>query len=162
VSPKRVRFTTTEAPPLADPVPGLGPVVFSVPLVARGTEEVVDLSDLGHPRLVRPLASALIAEVGTRGGVRQRQLLQRAVLVVREFVTFASAAMADHQEVDLDDLEPELLDAFEQALVTRADASRTASALTVATLRRMLRLVDEAQPGRFEGSSLACVGRFVA
>ncbi|MEK8146263.1 hypothetical protein NKH18_48560 [Streptomyces sp. M10(2022)] len=100
----------------------IGPVVFSVPLLVLGTEEVVDLSDLGHPRLVRPLASALLEELGTRGGVRQRTRLQEAVQTVRDFVTFTAAALEGHGALALDDLEPGLLDAFEQALASRYTA----------------------------------------
>lgn len=119
MSPKRVRFAATATPPLAEPVPSVGPLVFSVPVLALGTEEVVDLSDLGHPRLVRPLASALIEELGTRGGVRQRTRLQGAVHTVRDFVRFTEAALEGHGELALDDLEPGLIDAFEEALTRR-------------------------------------------
>ncbi|MFE3645951.1 hypothetical protein ACFXOM_34100 [Streptomyces sp. NPDC059169] len=150
MSPKRVRFAATATPPPAEPVPSVGPLVFSVPVLVLGTEEVVDLSDLGHPRLVRPLASALIEELGTRGGVRQRIRLQQAVQTVRDFVRFTAAALEGHGELALDDLEPGLIDAFEEALTRRYAAGSKGPRTEVLLLLRMLRRVDESHPGQFE------------
>ncbi|MCG7522949.1 hypothetical protein MHW47_00570 [Streptomyces sp. OfavH-34-F] len=150
MSPKRVRFSATTAPPTADPVPSIGPVVFSVPVLVLGTEQEVDLSDLGHPRLVRPLASALIEELGTRGGVRQRTRLQEAVQTVRAFVTFTTAALEGHGELALDDLEPGLLDGFEQALANRYSADSKGARAALLLLLRLLRRIDESHPRQFE------------
>ncbi|MFD9302990.1 hypothetical protein ACFWCB_09985 [Streptomyces sp. NPDC060048] len=149
MSPKRVRFSATATPPTGDPVSSLGPVVFSVPLLVLGTEMVVDLSGLGHPRLVRPLASAMIEELGTKGGVRQRARLQEAVQTVRDFVAFTAAALEGHGEIALDDLEPGLLDAYKQVLLGQNDAE-SQRVDVLALLLRILRKVDEAQPGQFE------------
>ena len=66
---RKVRFDAAGGagePP--EPVPAIGPVVFTV--VFGGTGKVVDLSDLPCPRLVRPLAAALASISGDHGTVR--------------------------------------------------------------------------------------------
>lgn len=149
MSPRRVRFSETAAPAEPQMVPSLGPVVFTVPLRTRGIEEVVDLSDLGHPKVVRPLAAALAVECLKDTSVRQMQTARLLIKLVRDFVRFAATVLAECGEMDLDDLEPELIDSFEDRLAAGSQERTQTARWRMFALTRMLRRVDEEYPDRF-------------
>jgi hypothetical protein len=96
-------------------VPAIGPVVFSLDFDRQC--HVIDLSDLPCPRLVRAMAAQLASIGGRDGTVRGWPGFSQMVTHLRSFVVFAAAAepgVAD--ELGLDGLQPELLEAFENHL----------------------------------------------
>ncbi|ARF53688.1 hypothetical protein [Streptomyces gilvosporeus] len=149
MSKRRVRFTSApEAPAVPESVPRLGPVVCTVPI--DGQEEVVDLSDLGIPRLARPMAVALLEIARPKGLLRDRAEFRRHLKFVRTFLAFTAAAMPEHgDELDLDDLEADLLDAFEDRQIEAYGEGSQAPHTMMLALTRMLRLVSKAHPDRF-------------
>lgn len=150
MSPRRVRFSPTDAPEAAELIPSIGPVVFSVQLVDGGSEEV-DLSDLGLPRLVRPLARGMASEAAKEKGHRRRDAVRMHVKLLREFVAFTGAALADMGEtLGPDDLEPELLDAFATLLTARHPEGSGRPKALMRHLTRFLKAAEELGHARFE------------
>lgn len=143
------------APP--EPVPSLGPVVFSVRF--NGIERQVDLSGLPCPRLVRPLARTLTELGGEDSSLGSWEAFRRFVTDVRTFVTFVARVESDRaDQFDLDDLEPALLDAFEATLIQDHGQGSDQPYLVLLNVVRMLRLVREAQPDVFDAAMSARIG----
>lgn len=149
MSKRRVRFSeAASAPALPQPVPTIGPVVLTVPI--GGHDEVIDLSDLPCPRVTRPLAAALAEIHRPKGLKHDRQHLMAAVSMVRDFLVFLCAAMPEEGEgVELEDLEPELLDAYEQKLLAHYGEDSSMPFTVMSRLMRMLRRVHDAHPDGF-------------
>lgn len=150
MSPRRVRFTpVADDPVLPEPVPRLGPVVFSVMFPER--EEIADLSGLPCPRLVRALAAALADTTRPKGLAAERSEFRGVLREVSRFVRFVAAATPEFgDELDLDDLEPEILDAYEQKLIADyAEGSSTPYAI-MSDLVKLLRHVRDASPTAFD------------
>lgn len=143
---RAVRFPTAEElPEPPAPVPGIGPVVLS--LVFDGRPRRIDLSDLPCPRLVRPLAQALAGIGGQDGTVREWGGFHQMVRHLRAFVTFAAAAEPTRAgDLGLDDLEPELLDAWETKLAADYGPGSGEPHLFMRTVVRLLRLAGQARP----------------
>ncbi|MQA63843.1 MAG: hypothetical protein GEU86_20780 [Actinophytocola sp.] len=143
---RAVRFPTgVELPEPPAPVPTLGPVVFS--LVFDGRQRRIDLSDLPCPRLVRPLAQALAGISGEDGTVREWGGFHQMVRHLRAFIGFTAAAEPGQaDELGLDDLEPELLDAWEAKLAADYGPGSGEPHLAMRTMVRLLRLADQARP----------------
>ena len=90
---RKVRFDAAGSavePP--EPVPAIGPVVFTVAF--GGTAVTADLSDLPGPRLVRPLAAALASISGDDGPVRTFDPdFRQKVRHLRAFACFAAGRL---------------------------------------------------------------------
>ena len=143
---RKVRFDVPGGvgePP--DPVPAIGPVVFTVAF--GGTEKVVDLSDLPCPRLVRPLAAALASISGDHGPVRTCDPdFQQMVRHLRAFACFA-AGQAGAGPAWLGDVSPALLEDFEAGLIGRFGTTGSQVQRFMATVIRLLRLAEQADAG---------------
>jgi hypothetical protein len=150
----KVRFAAAEdLAPEPDPVPRIGPVVFSLPF--DGREVTFDLSDLPCPRLVRVLARGLCEIGGDDGARRTVTGFSLFVAAVRDFAAFTGAAETSRAErFDLEDLEPELLDAFEDKLVTDHGRAGSRPPDEMAALVRLLRLAADANPGAMDAAML--------
>ena len=146
---RKVRFDAAGGagePP--EPVPAIGPVVFTV--VFGGTGKVVDLSDLPCPRLVRPLAAALASISGDHGTVRTCSPdFQQMVRHLRAFARFAAARLeAGHGgAARLEDVSPALLEDFEAGLISRYGTTGSQVQRFMATVIRLLKLAEQAAPG---------------
>ncbi|MFJ3925477.1 hypothetical protein [Streptomyces sp. NPDC090022] len=158
MSPRRVRFpAAVETPATAEPVPTIGPVIFTVDL--NGSPENIDLSGLPCPRLTRALASALAEVVSAPGTLRDRNGVRYVVKRIREFVEFTAAALPDSaSDLRLSDLEPDLLDAFETRLIAQYGGTSKEPYLTMTYLVRLLKLVHEAHPDAFGAAFHARLG----
>lgn len=158
MSPRRVRFPTgVDTPAAAEPVPSIGPVVFTVDL--NGSPEHIDLSGLPCPRLTRALATALAEIISLPGSLRDRSAVRYVVKRVREFIRFTAAALPESaDDVRLGDLEPDLLDAFELRLIAQYGEASKEPYLTMTYLVRLLKLVHEAHPAAFEAAFHARLG----
>ncbi|MEU2181568.1 hypothetical protein [Streptomyces thermolilacinus] len=158
MSPRRVRFpAAVETPAAAEPVPTIGPVIFTVDL--NGSPESIDLSGLPCPRLTRALASALAEVVSAPGTMRDRNGVRYVVKRIREFVEFTAAALPDSaSDLRLSDLEPDLLDAFETRLIAQYGGTSKEPYLTMTYLVRLLKLVHEAHPDAFGAAFHARLG----
>lgn len=158
MSPRRVRFAAAvETPTVAEPVPTIGPVIFSVDL--NGSPESIDLSGLPCPRLTRALAAALAEVVSAPGTLRDRNGVRYVVKRIREFVEFTAAALPDSaSDLRLSDLEPDLLDAFETRLIAQYGETSKEPYLTMTYLVRLLKLVHEAHPEVFGAAFHARLG----
>lgn len=146
--------TEDKLPPAPDPMPTVGPLVFSARI--DGRDITVDLSDLPCPRLVRPLAEVLRDRAGGGGRSRSAEAFLAMVRAVRTFVVFVGAA-EDGQApgFELIDLEADHVDAFEQALVLEYghDSSQPHAVLELTT--RVLREVHAARPHDFDSETEA-------
>ena len=146
---RKVRFDAAGGaaePP--EPVPAIGPVVFTV--VFGGTGKAVDLSDLPCPRLVRPLAAALASISGDHGTVRTRSPdFQQMVRHLRAFARFAAARLgAGHGgAAGLGDVSAALLEDFEAGLISRYGTTGSQVQRFMATVIRLLKLAEQAAPG---------------
>jgi hypothetical protein len=149
-------FPAGDVPPAA--VPALGPIVFT--LTFAGVPKTVDLSDLPCPRLVRPLAAALASIGGDTGTVRTwAPDVQQMVRYVREFVEHAARSVdADAAGVGLADVTADLVDGFEAALAARYGPGARPVGLFMATVVRLLRLADQAEPGVITAATQARLG----
>ena len=137
---RAVRFPAAgELPAPPEPVPVLGPVVFT--LRFGGVERKADLSGLPCPQLVRPLAAALAAIGGDDDLVSTWspdfcEMLRH----LRVFARFAADRSGDPAgPFGLADLRPELLDAFEADLVARYGSGGTRAHAFMGTVIRLLR-----------------------
>src|SRR6266571_3717557 len=157
---RKVRFDAAGGagePP--EPVPAIGPVVFTV--VFGGTGKVVDLSDLPCPRLVRPLAAALASISGDHGTVRACSPdFQQMVRHLRAFARFAATSLeAGHGgAAGLGEVSPALLEDFEAGLIGRYGTTGSQVQRFMATVIRLLRLADEADPGVLTAAMQARLG----
>ena len=156
---RAVRFPAAgELPAPPEPVPVLGPVVFT--LRFGGVERKADLSGLPCPQLVRPLAGALAAIGGDDGLVRTWspdfcQMLRH----LRVFARFAADRSGDPAgPFGLADLRPELLDAFEADLVARYGSGGTRAHAFMGTVIRLLRHAGAADPAALTGPVQARLG----
>ncbi|MEU9358478.1 hypothetical protein AB0D35_10255 [Streptomyces sp. NPDC048301] len=158
MSPRRVRFpAAVETPAAAEPVPTIGPVIFTVDL--SGSPESVDLSGLPCPRLTRALGTALAEVVSAPGTLRDRNGVRYVVKRIREFVQFTAAALPDFgADLRLSGLEPDLLDAFETRLIAQYGESSKEPYRTMTYLVRLLKLVHEAHPDAFGAAFHARLG----
>ncbi|WP_369223193.1 hypothetical protein AB5J52_19310 [Streptomyces sp. R39] len=158
MSSRRVRFpAAVETPTAADPVPTIGPVIFTVDL--NGSPESIDLSELPCPRLTRALAAALAEIVSAPGTLRDRSGVRYVVKRIREFVEFTAAALPDSTaDLSLSDLGPDLLDAFETRLIAQYGETSTEPYLTMTYLVRLLKLAHEAHPDAFGAAFHARLG----
>ncbi|WP_406494769.1 hypothetical protein OG936_13285 [Streptomyces sp. NBC_00846] len=158
MSPRRVRFPAAVEPPAAaEPVPTIGPVIFTVDL--NGSPEEIDLSGLPCPRLVRALSNALVDVISSPGTLRDRSGVRYVVKRIREFVEFTAAALPDSAaELRLSNLESGLLDAFETRLIARYGETSKEPYLTMTYLVRLLKLVHEAHPEAFGAAFHARLG----
>ncbi|WP_432036958.1 hypothetical protein [Streptomyces cucumeris] len=158
MSPRRVRFpAAVETPAAAEPVPTIGPVIFTVDL--NGSPESIDLSGLPCPRLTRALGTALAEVVSAPGTLRDRNGVRYVVKRIREFVQFTAAALPDSAaDLRLSDLEPDLLDAFETRLIAQYGESSKEPYLTMTYLVRLLKLVHAAHPDAFGAAFHARLG----
>lgn len=143
-----VRFPHPAAlPEPPAPVPSVGPVVFS--LAFERESHVVDLSDLACPRLVRELAEQLAGIGGRDGTVREWSGFNQMVGYMRSFIVFTAAAHPGRADrLGLDDLGPELLEAFEDHLAASYPPASGEPHACMRTVVRLLRLAGEAAPGR--------------
>lgn len=150
----RVRFPSlADAPPAPAPVPMLGPVIFTVRF--NGQDVRFDLSDLPCPRLVRPLAQALTEIGGEHNSLRTRSGFQVIMSAVRDFVAFTVAALGDRAgEVSLQDLEPEMLDAFEAKLIAEHGIASSRPPEVMAAVVRVLRGAHDHHPGTMDTAML--------
>ncbi|WP_432249216.1 hypothetical protein ACRAR1_18235 [Streptomyces sanyensis] len=158
MSPRRVRFpAAVETPAAAEPVPTIGPVIFTVDL--NGSPESIDLSGLPCPRLTRALGTALAEVVSAPGTLRDRNGVRYVVKRIREFVQFTAAAVPDFAaDLRLSDLEPDLLDAFETRLIAQYGEASKEPYLTMTYLVRLLKLVHEGHPDAFGAAFHARLG----
>ncbi|MFE1324483.1 hypothetical protein ACFW7K_00465 [Streptomyces sp. NPDC058735] len=158
MSPRRVRFpATVDTPDTADSVPSIGPVTFMVNL--NGKPERIDLSDLPCPCLTRALATAFTEVISAPRTLRSRGGVRRLVRYVREFVEFTAAALpGSAADLRLDDLRPDLLDAFELRLISRYGKTSKEPYLAMTYLVRLLKSVHEAHPAAFAAAFHARLG----
>ncbi|MFE2495648.1 hypothetical protein [Streptomyces scopuliridis] len=144
MSQRRVRFPAeVKVPSPPDPVPSIGPIAFT--LQFDGIDDHYDFSHLPCPYLMRPLALVLSQLGGDGGRIWRRNDFRAQARAIRLFVEFVAAAEpAQADEFALDDLEPEVLDAFEDHLarVFPEDSSQPFAMLS--TVVRVLRLAYEA------------------
>ncbi|MEU9473457.1 hypothetical protein AB0D78_44310 [Streptomyces avermitilis] len=119
MSPRRVRFpAAVDVPAPPEPVPRIGPVAFTLRFDRE--EHHFDLSHLPCPRLVRALAGVLSGIGGDEGTLHRVDSFRQMITSVRLFVGFVAAAEpAEAEDLTAGDLEPELLDAFEDHLVNK-------------------------------------------
>jgi hypothetical protein len=150
----KVRFPSLEdTPPSPSPVPVLGPVIFTARF--DGEDVRFDLSDLPCPRLVRPLAQALTEIGGEENSVRTRAAFTVIVSAVRDFVAFAVSALGDRAgELSLEDLEPELLDAFEAKLIAEYGIASSRPPDLMAAVVRVLRGAHDTHPATMDAAML--------
>lgn len=150
----RVRFAAVEDPsPAPNPVPAIGPVAFS--LVFDGREIPFDFTGLPCPRLVRALARALCEVCGEDGARRTVTGIRPFIQAVGDFAAFTGAAETIRGErFDLEDLEPELLDAFEDKLVSDFGRGSSRPPDEMAALVRLLRLAAGTHPGALDAAML--------
>jgi hypothetical protein len=143
---RKVRFDAAGSvgePPA--PVPAIGPVVFTVTFA--GTAVTADLSDLPCPRLVRPLAAVLASISGDDGPVRTLDPdFRQKVRHLRAFACFAAGRLGTG-DAGLGDLSQSLLEDFEADLIGRYGTSGSQVQRFMATVIRLLRLAEQADPG---------------
>jgi hypothetical protein len=153
-----VRFPSAEGlpqPPAA--VTSIGPVVFL--LVFDGQARTIDLCDLPCPRLVRALAGALAGIGGQDGTVREWAGFARMLTHLRVFVLFAAAAVpAPGGDLGLEDVEPELLEAFETQVAAGYHRGSNQPHECMRTVVRLLRLAGHDTPGMLSIHMQARVG----
>lgn len=140
-----------------EPVPVIGPIAFTARF--SGHEHPFDFSDLPCPRLTRHLAQAISEVVGEDNSQKSVRTAHTTVKVVRNFVEFAATAEPDIAEVfDLDDLTPELLEAYECKLQAHfGDESREPYS-QMALITMVLRRAGEHRPGAFDVEMEARLG----
>jgi len=143
---RAVRFPGAgQIPEPPEPVPVLGPVVFTV--VFGGTARRVDLSDAPCPRLVRPLAAALAGIGGDDGVVhRWRPDFQQMIRHLRAFAEFAASGAETPDRFGLADLTGRTLDGFEADLLARYGQSGSRVQAFMRTVVRLLRLAAQTAP----------------
>ncbi|MEU9321993.1 hypothetical protein [Streptomyces sp. NPDC048295] len=147
---RRVRFPSPEelpAPPKT--VSEIGPIAFSARF-DDGIERDFDLSHLPCPRLVRHLARALASIAGSEAKQGHYDSTLNTLRHIEQFAGFIARVEEDAETFDLDDVTPELLEAFERKLI--ADCKGKQSRVPyqrVAGIVRLLRLAGDAAPDTF-------------
>ncbi|MFJ1639456.1 MULTISPECIES: hypothetical protein [unclassified Streptomyces] len=156
MSPRRVRFPPeVDLPTPAPPIPSIGPIVFT--LRFDGEDHHFDLSHLPCPRLVRSLAERLRQIGGDDGTKHGPADFQQTVRAVRLFVVFIAAAEPTQAEdFTVGDLEPDLLDAFEDHL---SSSFPKGSGAPMALLSDVLRLLRDIHEDDEDALSLEMQGR---
>lgn len=150
MSPRRVSFSPADTVEASASVPDLGLIAFTVPMPS-GPGEEVDLSDIGVPRLVRPFAKAVVGDVERIETHRRREVLRRHVKTLRDFVLFTRMMCPEFgEEIDLGDLEPDLLDAYEARLPVRRQASSTSRRKRMQELCRLLQRTEQYSRASFD------------
>ncbi|MFF2941342.1 hypothetical protein ACFVSQ_16020 [Streptomyces niveus] len=131
-------------------MPEIGPVAFSS-LFDDGIERRFDFSHLPCPRLVRHLVRALASVAGREREQRAAFTTETTVRQIEGFVDFVARAEADDAEgFDVDDLTPELLEAFELKLIAdHRDTDSNIPYQTMSGILRLLRLVRDEGPDAF-------------
>jgi hypothetical protein len=146
---RRVVFAPTSEVVAADvdPVPRIGPIVFTVHV--DGRDHLLDWSALPCPRLTRCLAEVLrrsVQDDGTRGSWHG---VLNAARHLRGFVQFIAAVeVPAADQFGLADLEPEHLDAFEQALLVQHGPDSTQPYAAMAHVTQALRAAAAVEPER--------------
>ncbi|WP_336215997.1 hypothetical protein [Nonomuraea sp. LPB2021202275-12-8] len=137
-------------------MPNIGPVAFSVRY--EGEEHHFDLSDLPCQRLVRHLAGRVAAVAGEDAVQRSPRTTEHTIKHVRTFVEFIARVESDAEDFDLDDLTPELLEAFELHLLRQyGDDSPTPYGRMI-DIVRLLREIGEEQEDVFDAEMQARLG----
>lgn len=156
---RRVRFPSPEelpAPPQA--VREIGPIAFSARF-DDGIERDFDLSHLPCPRLVRHLARAVASIAGSEAKQGNYDSTLNTVRYVEQFVGFITRVEEDAETFDLQDVTPELLEAYERQVI--ADFAGTKSRVPyqrVAGVVRLLRLAGDKAPDAFGTEMQARLG----
>ncbi|MFJ9145685.1 hypothetical protein [Streptomyces griseus] len=117
------------------------------------SEEHIDLSDLPCPRLARALGQAIVAVTPPKAVVGNRVVpnFRSLVVRVRDFLRFAAAVMPEHgEDLDLDDLDADLVDAYEERLTDQYGPDSSSAAMAMWQIVRLLRQVNQAHPGRLD------------
>ena len=155
-----VRFPAPhELPAPSEALRGIGPVIFS--LHFSGIERNIDFSSLRPERLVRPLAGALASIGGDDAVVRTYSPdFQQMTRHLRAFVGFVAegAGAKELDEHGVRALRPEMLDDFEADLLVRFGPHAKRVHSFMATVVRLLRLVEGSQPGALSEEMLARLG----
>ncbi|MFK0296923.1 hypothetical protein ACIQU6_41530 [Streptomyces sp. NPDC090442] len=138
-------------------MPSIGPVAFSIQF--DGEDIRYDLSHLPCPRLVRPLTQELSQIGGDDGTMGGKSAFREAIRAVRLFAEFVAAAEPGHaDDFALDDLEPELLDAFEGHLARAFPKGSGQPYKLLGTVVRLLRAVHESAPDAFSAEMHGRIG----
>lgn len=155
---RRVRFpSAVEMPEPPLPVPSIGPVAFSARY--EGKEHHFDLSDLPCQRLVRHLAGRVAAIAGEDAVQRAVTSTEGTLQHVRAFVEFIARAEPEEAEgFDLDDVTPELLEAFELHLLRELGVESSTPYTRMVHVVRLLREIGEEQEDLFDAEMRARLG----
>ncbi|MET7853514.1 hypothetical protein ABZT48_36145 [Streptomyces avermitilis] len=158
MSPRRVRFpTAVDVPAPPEPVPRIGPVAFTLRFDRE--EHHFDLSHLPCPRLVRALAGVLSGIGGDEGTLHRVESFRQMITSVRLFVGFVAAAEpAETEDLTAGDLEPELLDAFEEHLVNKFPEGSGRPYTILMDIVRLLRGVHAEDGDTFSVETQARIG----
>ncbi|WP_431906649.1 hypothetical protein [Nonomuraea jabiensis] len=155
---RRVRFPSAaeiSEPPL--PVPSIGPVAFSARF--EGKEHHFDLSDLPCQRLVRHLAGRAAVIMGEGATQRSWTAAEATIRHIRTFVEYiAQVEPGNADDFDLDDLTPELLEAFELHLLHKYGDDRYTPYSRMVSVVRLLRELSEEQEEAFDAEMRARLG----
>ncbi|MER6170692.1 hypothetical protein [Streptosporangium sp. NPDC001681] len=144
-----------ETPAAPAGVPQLGPVIFT--LRYDGHDHGVDFSDLPCPRLVRVLAEGVKAYAGEGGTITTWNSVAHVLSALRMFVSFVARAEHDDDLVAAD-LEPDHVDAFEQALLVKYGAASPQPNVVASAMIRVLRHAHLASPEAFEADLVERIG----
>ncbi|WP_145982157.1 hypothetical protein [Rhodococcus sp. MTM3W5.2] len=128
------------------PEEDIPPLVFEIRFPdSPGCE--VDLTEVACARLIRDLATALrqLAQVG--GRISARPTVYVYVNALKKLDAFVAARNAQPDQLELSELAPSLLDAFEEHLYTEIPVDRTAYGF-LGALVAMLRHVRDTDPDR--------------
>jgi hypothetical protein len=154
---RRAQFPGPAAPAEAVAVhagKNLDPLAFSLAF-PDGPGCPVDFTEAACPRLIRPLLTALRQQSQVGGRIRSRGTAYSYMGALRKLDAFVAARVPRAAEMTMNDLSPDLLDAFESHLTEEAPNPRTGYGffLNVIALLRHLRdsspgLLHPAMPAR--------------
>ncbi|HUY51246.1 MAG TPA: hypothetical protein VMV92_37000 [Streptosporangiaceae bacterium] len=161
---RRARFPESAARAEPAPVPAgedLEPLAFSLAF-PDGPGCPVDFTKAACPRLMRPLLTALRQQSQVGGRIRSRGTAYGYMGALRKLDAFVAARVPSAAEMKLNDLSPDLLDAFEARLTGDVPNPRTGYGffLSVIALLRHLRdsspgLLHPAMPARLRFAVVA-------
>ncbi|MER7180376.1 hypothetical protein ABT404_13010 [Streptomyces hyaluromycini] len=155
---RKVRFPSPEelpAPP--DPVAEIGPIAFSARF-DDGIERHYDLSHLPCPRLVRHLAKALAGIAGSEGKQGHFMTTAHSVRYIERFAAFIVRVEENAESFDLEDVTPELMEAFERKLIADHPEKSRVPYQTVVGIMQLLRLLRDDHPDAFDADMQARMG----